>query len=111
MEFRVACIIRNTGSGWSILSDIDHQPIGVSHVTQHADHIKLYFSFTATKVHTFNITPDETYGAFDQAVAGASVGLTHAGIIFARPGVNGAIDPALLCNPVGNFFIYGLLSG
>lgn len=106
----VLCIIRNTGSGWFILSDSDHQPIGATSITQYSDRIELFFDFTATKVHSFVVAPDETYAVTDQKRAGASVGFTKAIIWFGNPGVNTKLNPSTVANASGNFFVIGHFS-
>ena len=104
------CIIRNTGTGWAVLHDNDHLPIGVVDVVQFADRIELNYDFTAAKVHSFGVMPDETYAALDQYTAGASVGFSKAAIYFGKPGINGKVNPANIKNPSGNFFIAGFFS-
>lgn len=105
---KVQCAIRNTGSGWHILNDDDHQPIGVSSIYKDQyDFLVLVYSFTATKVHSMVVQPDEYYGCVNQHIAGVSVGLSQAYIALAKTGVDGMVDPDTLTYANGNFWVMG----
>ena len=75
----VACALRNTGSGWEMIDDSQHTPINVESVTDSSSAVTINYSFTASKVGTLVVTPDETFckmGLF----CGASVGLALSAI-------------------------------
>ena len=105
----VACLLRNTGSGWYIISDSDHYPKGVTSVDTNSDHIRLHYDFTATEVHTAVTCPDETYILSDVQV-GASIGMAYANIYFKRVGTSGWLDPATLTETYGNVNVLGVFS-
>ena len=69
-----ACIIRPTSEGWTILNDTDHQPLNVDSVAIVNNRLTLYHDNNASKVITFEITPDETFTRYGIS-CGASVGL------------------------------------
>lgn len=83
----IACTLRNTGSGFAILNDASHEPIGVTSVTTAGDNstITLNYSFTATQVGSLVVVPDDTFASLGYEF-GASVGLTSAVINCSQPG-------------------------
>lgn len=83
----VACALRNTGSGWSLIQDAGHEPIGISGVDINGDFVRLTYDFTASRVGALQVTPDETF-AVTGIRAGASVGLSSANIQLAKVGGN-----------------------
>lgn len=74
----VACVIRNTGSGWKQIGG-NHIPINVSSVTQDKSKITINYSFKAKNVVSFVAVPDETM-AEEDFFMGSSVGLDSANI-------------------------------
>jgi hypothetical protein len=104
----VACILRNTGSGWFILDDADHTPIGVTSVSESSTAITLTYDFTASQVRTFIVAPDETFAVTNQYLVGASVGLSTAVIQVSVAGTPGVVDPTTIVSSGGNFWVYGL---
>jgi hypothetical protein len=87
-NFRViACTLRNTGSGFAILNDANHEPIGVTSVTTAGDNMSLTlnYSFTATQVGALVVTADDTLATLGY-VFGSSVGLTSSVIYASQPG-------------------------
>ncbi len=70
----IACIIRPTSEGWTIINDTDHEPLNVTGVAIVNNRLTLYHDVDATKVLTFEITPDETFSRYG-IHCGASVGL------------------------------------
>jgi len=70
----VACVIRNTGSGFELIDDSSHTPIGVTSVTNDTNEITINYDFTASKVGTLIVGCDEIMVANGMS-AGASVGL------------------------------------
>lgn len=73
----VGCVIRNTGSGFQVLNDAGHKPVGVAGVREVGGDIVIDYEFTATKVISLVAGPDETYASRGYQV-GASVGLSAA---------------------------------
>lgn len=86
-------VLRNTGSGWSLLDDGDHVPCGIASVTNSTSTITVNFAFTSSVVGTFLAVPDETLVNLGYNF-GASVGFTAATITIAR------------CKPVGGYIAY-----
>ena len=75
----VAGILRNTGTGWGLLTNSEHDSINVDSVSNDATQITIdYTTLGVSKVISFAVTPDETY-AGDYEV-GASVGLSETNI-------------------------------
>ena len=75
----VAGVIRNTGSGWDLITTGDHAPMNVDSVDNTTVQVNInYPSLNATEVVTFLIAPDETYAGLYEV--GASVGLTVAAV-------------------------------
>lgn len=73
----ITAILRNSGTGWEILDDSDHEPVNVSSVeVTSGGSLKLNYSITAKNVLSLIIAPDETF-AKDYFIGG-SVGLTDA---------------------------------
>lgn len=83
----VACVVRNTGSGFAFINDTGHAPAGVTSVTTAADQssFTINYSFTATKVVSLVATPDETLAA-KGFIMGGSVGLSSATFNVGQPG-------------------------
>ena len=70
----IACIIRPTAEGWTLIDDTDHEPLNVQGVDIVSNRLTLYHDNDASKVITFEITPDETFAKYG-ITCGASVGL------------------------------------
>lgn len=76
----VAGVLRNTGSGWGLISDSGHEAVNVDSVSDSTTAITVdYSSIGATKVVSFVVAPDETF-ARQGFTTGASVGLTSSSI-------------------------------
>lgn len=77
----VACVMRNSGSGWAYIDDSDHAPIGLSTISVTtsggADVLRTGYDFTASRVLSLFGGPDETL-ASRGLLFGPSVGLTYA---------------------------------
>jgi lysophospholipase L1-like esterase len=85
-KFRqVACVIRNTGSGFDFISDASHYPSGVTSVVSNTDNVVVNYSFTASQVASLVATPDEVLAAKGYTI-GASVGLSSATLWVGAPG-------------------------
>jgi len=73
----VCGVIRNTGSGWFLITTGGHTPLNVDSVSNNSSVITIdYTSLGATAVGSFVVSPDEDFtGIYD---IGASVGLSSA---------------------------------
>lgn len=81
----IGCALRDTdGTGFKIISDTGHYPLGVSSVVTNTDSIVLSYSFSALAVGSLVVTADETFAAKGY-VFGASVGLDTATIWASQP--------------------------
>lgn len=96
----VTCILRNSGNGWGQI-DGNHPSQGVDHIEQTSECVKVYYNFTAQKVHYFNTDIDETF-LLDDIRCGMSVGATYASIYFKKIGQNGYLNPANVSAEWGN---------
>ena len=75
--------IRNSGSGWAFIDDSGHQQLNMVDITSSAD-LRLNYGFTAKKIISFIVAPDETFSEIYKC--GASVSDTYADIrVFQRP--------------------------
>lgn len=81
----VACVIRNTGSGFEFISDAGHVPVGVKNIVTTSTSITVNLSFTANRVGSVVVVPDETFAKAGY-VFGASVGLSSITIQGSQPG-------------------------
>jgi hypothetical protein len=87
-QFRmIGCVIRNdgTGSGFQFISDAGHYPSGVSSVVTYSDRIVINYSFTANRVISAAVTPDETLAQYGYTM-GPSVGTSSMTIYVGQPG-------------------------
>ena len=81
-DYRVVCGIlrQDTASGgWYLINDADHIPMNVASVSQTSTFITLNLGFTASKVISFVVCPDETFAKMG-ITCGASVGLSTVSI-------------------------------
>lgn len=70
----IAGVVRNTGSGWGIIDDIDHKPYNISEVSENISMKCLEITYPrGSKVGSLIATPDETFG-INGLVCGTSVG-------------------------------------
>lgn len=107
----LAAVIRNDGDGWYAIHDETHVPINVRAVVTTSQSVRVVYSFKATVVHTFSVSPDETL-ALAGISGGASVGLEDAEISIARLGKSGferanAIEISTIRYWQSNFWISG----
>jgi hypothetical protein len=103
----ISCTIRNTGAGWFILDTSGHTPSNCHHVVQAADHIEVYYGFTAAAVGSLIVDPDESLVPYYRA--GGSVGLDHVNIfMFTAIGAT-RLDPATVHSASGNWWIQGVM--
>ncbi len=105
----VACALRNTGSGWAVLDDADHTPIGVASVSVSSTAITVNYDFTAATIHTNIVTVDETFATTPtQYLVGASSGLSSMVIYMSVAGTPGVVDPTTVVSATGNLWVYGI---
>jgi len=105
----ISCALRNTGSGWQLISDTAHAPSGVSGVIQHPDHLEITHTVGAVRVSSMQVTPDEYYAKAGLR-CGASVGLALSRIyLYKGAAGTAAVDPATLAASSGNLWITGIL--
>lgn len=104
----VSCALRNTGTGWAVISNTGHEPSGITGLVQNSDHIELQHSISATRVISMLVTPDETYAQVGLR-AGASAGLTLSRIyLYSGASGSAALDPATVSAASGNLWVSGL---
>ena len=101
----VAGVIRNSGDGWSLIQDNDHETIGIKEVSQDNEKIIVKYD-EQTKVNATTVTVDETMASEGYTV-GASVGKSETWIlIFDKEGKR--INPSDYNNDIGNIWIQGV---
>jgi hypothetical protein len=76
--------IRNSGSGWEYIEDVDHAKTGLNTLELVDNAIQINYSFTGTKVGTLIVSPDETFASFG-IITGASVAKGYALITLCAP--------------------------
>ena len=74
----VAGVIRNTGSGWFIINDIDHEPLNLTGISETSQAITIEHNVGAAQVVSMVAVPDETYA--NRYNFGTSVGLNSTSI-------------------------------
>ena len=75
----IAGVIRNSGTGWRLIDDANHEPMNIDSVSvDSANNIVINYGFTASKVLSLVVTPDDTFA--QKYTCGASVGLSTATI-------------------------------
>lgn len=84
---------------WYILDNSDHMPLHLNSVSVTTTKINVGWDFTADKVISLTISPDEVYAPMG-VIGGASVGFSTAYFKFNQP-IN------TLCLPGSNFFVNG----
>lgn len=92
---------------WTVLNDAGHTPEGIASVQMMTDRVRVHFTFTATKVSSFQATPDEAFASADVRV-GASVSYAYADIYFYMPASGSTpVNPALLSKAGANVWLTG----
>lgn len=105
----IAGAIRNDGSGWRLVQDRLHSPIGISHVTEDKHGIWIWYAEPASAVRTLVVSVDEAYASKYHLVCGASVGIDRSKIYCSRDSKPGFQPPAELKDPGGAIWIYGVM--
>jgi len=109
---QVAAVIRCIDDkGWFAINDGAHTPLNIDKIEVKNGLIVVYYTFRASTIHTFIVTPDETFANAGYFV-GSSVGFNKATITVSQI-VNGGVvpvDASTIRSQLGNFWIYGLFS-
>lgn len=74
----IAGAIRNSGTGWQFISDANHEPLNLTGITVSTDaygNITINYGFTAKRVLSLVVCPDETFSKL--YTIGGSVGLSE----------------------------------
>ncbi len=109
-EVTVAASLRNSGKGWYVIKDGEHEPLGVASVTNDSEVIRVNLNFKAKKIHTVVISADEAYATELALVCGASVSLTYIDIKCGHKGAKGLVNPNTLTIPGGNLWVHGVFT-
>jgi hypothetical protein len=107
---KVAGVIRSADeNGWYVINNDGHKPLNIAKVEVKNGLIVVNYTFKASAIHTFMVTPDETFARAGYFV-GASVGLSAATISVSQvvDGKVAAVDASTIRSKLGNFWIYGL---
>lgn len=103
----VAGVLRNNGSGWAILNDANHKPLGLEGIRCEGRFLEISFDFEASEIHSLIVVPDETLAGLG-VIVGASVQKDKA-VIMAS--INGEyINLEHFESKWGNFWVYGLFT-
>ena len=111
-KVEVAGVIRSIDeNGWFVINDGHHTPLNIDRVEVKQGYIIIYFTFTASTIHSFIVSPDETF-ARDGFLFGACVYSNWAGITVSRviDGKVVPVDASTIRSNVGNLWIYGFFS-
>ena len=104
----ISCVLRNDGTGWSLLTDAGHEPTGVTGVVQHPTYLELTHEVAALRVSSMQVTVDETYASRALRV-GASVGLAWTRIFLYSGTSTARQDPATIHSTSGNLWVTGFM--
>ncbi|TFI30175.1 hypothetical protein [Streptomyces sp. 4R-3d] len=110
----LSAVLRNTGNGWHILTDVGHRPSGITGITTHANRLEIAHPVDAIRVSSVQVTPDEALAARGVRV-GISVGLDRSFLyLYTAPPPTGGgpakpRNPADLAVPDGNLWITGFM--
>lgn len=100
---KLSAAIRNSGSGWHVIDDANHEPLGITIGTVTSTSIEVLFP-DAVQVCDMVCGPDETFARLSAAF-GASVGLNRALIEGTVSGVQ--FDPSTWSNKYANIWLTG----
>jgi hypothetical protein len=101
----VAGSLRNTGSGWYVMSSSVYAPTDLAIGTVTSTSIQVTYPASAQVV-TFLVGPDDTFAGLHTVAFGASVGLSSASIRGRLDG--GAFNPLTWSHSSANLWVYGL---
>jgi hypothetical protein len=93
---------------WEAITDAGHEPTGIASVELMANRVRIHHDFTATKVSSVQVTPDEAFASV-AVRTGASVGLTYTDVFFYLPATGSTpVNPALLTKAGANVWVTGI---
>jgi hypothetical protein len=105
-------IRRMDENGWFVLDDKNHTPINIAKIEIVGSNILIHYTFTASTIHSFIVTPDETLAA-SGFFLGAAVHRDYAAITLSQVNKNGSaelVHPSAIRSKFGNIWIHGLFS-
>ena len=111
-KVEIAGTIRSVDeNGWFAINDEDHTPINIARIEVQRGYIILHYTFTASTIHSFIVTPDETFAA-SGFFLGASVYKNYAAISVSRlnNGIVEVVNPSKIRSAFGNIWVHGLFS-
>lgn len=82
-----ACILRNSGGGWTVIDDTNHAPYNIQSVTNDSEKIIVTPSITWSKIRTVLAVQDETF-ASGGLIPGVRVTTTTAEIFLSQHRLN-----------------------
>lgn len=77
-------VLRNDGSGWACIDDVDHRPTNIASVSVIGDDLRVTYSGAGVRVVSHQVSTDETMAAMGM-LCGPSVGLTYSNIKLYMP--------------------------
>jgi len=105
----ISCALRNTGAGWSVITDSGHTPSGCTGVVTHDAYLELLHPVGAVQVSSLTVTVDETY-ARTGLRAGVSAGFDHSYIyLYSGAAGSAALNPTSVVAASGNLWVQGYL--
>jgi hypothetical protein len=93
---------------WMVLNNSNHAPVNILSVVSYPTYIRVYYTFTARKVHFLIATTDDTFAGSGYFI-GASVGLSYSNIFIYKMvgGVMTIVNPQMISSGGGNIWIHG----
>jgi hypothetical protein len=90
---------------WVALDDAGHEPLGIESVTVFPSFVRVDYDFTADKVGSCQVTPDESFAQSDVRV-GTSVGVDYLDVFYFMPSYGSTpVPPSLLSKAAANVWI------
>lgn len=102
---------RVSSTSWEVLNDAGHAPVGIASVSiVGGDRLRVTYNFTASKVVTFSVTPDDAFAGIANVLKmGPSVGLSYTDIyLYLGATTTTPVDPGALSTPGANLWISGI---
>jgi hypothetical protein len=103
--YLIGGVIRNSGDGWKLINDKEHEPLNMTSVETTDTSIIVHYK-GAKEVISLNVTPDETM-ASEWYTMGASVGLDFSIISVYDKNLN-LVNPKKYISSSGNIWINGI---
>lgn len=79
----VSGALRKVNGTWGLIDDTGHTPSGITSVEDKGTYLRIHYGFTAKKVSSLTVTPDESYNRLGYSF-GASVGLDGSSIYISK---------------------------